>query len=153
MSHTYQNQCVFCSFQRVEIQLIPCGHFYHVKCIYPWPTRTCQNCNCNINEVKVIQPCYHKFVTLPPAIQSYRYHNLEELQSFGVLRRGRWSSEELAYGNLLRDLFCSNSLPLTNETRSDNRPSRICPLIRFEAFHPALALSATLFAAYCYQID
>jgi len=116
MSRGCEYQCAFCSFDRVELQLYPCSHFYHVKCVFPWPVTDCPFCRHIIQEIRIIPPNYQP-KNIPTLMKLYRFNNIDTIQLFGILRRGRWCDDELWYGSLLRDLFCCNALPLHKESR------------------------------------
>jgi hypothetical protein len=106
--------CSYCAASTAHLVLFPCGHPFHVRCLFPWPIRSCLKCNVPVEAIRLISPqCYLRSSTITQP-------NVEILQYFGLQRAGRWFPEELTYISLLRDGFCSGILPLSSDTRLPN---------------------------------
>lgn len=104
-------QCSYCSSLTAHIVLFPCGHPFHIRCLYPWPIRACLKCNITVEAIRLISPhCYLRTLNIS-------HSNVEISQYFGMQRSGRWCAEEISYISSLRDAFCSGILPLSSDSR------------------------------------
>lgn len=107
-------QCCYCSSLTAHLVLFPCGHPFHVRCLFPWPIRECIKCNITVEAIRLISPnCYLHTTNISQP-------NIEILQYFGLQRAGRWLPEEMIYVSALRDAFCSGTLPLSSDSRLPN---------------------------------
>jgi len=106
------NICNICNFWRTNIQLIPCNHIFHARCIYPWPINSCPICNHSIESISClkIMPCLK--INNPK-----RSLYINNIQIFGIQRKGKWITYETEYANLLRELFVSGTIPISNDTK------------------------------------
>mmetsp|Transcript_23103 Transcript_23103/g.33846 ORF Transcript_23103/g.33846 Transcript_23103/m.33846 type:complete len:468 (+) Transcript_23103:185-1588(+) len=123
MTSTEKEQtCNFCHGNKPHVVLHPCMHWFHSRCIFPWPISVCPLCDKSV-------------VSAEP-----KYTSLDG--DGDVLatncRSGRWISSEEDYARLLISNFHNGTLPLGENTKLNGflcdvlqcNPSRLASKIR-----------------------
>ena len=97
---TAVNVCPICSSKRANIRLLPCGHVFHDRCLFPWPCKSCPAVGCNKEIVNF------ECMKIEPFIYSgSKYECSNMMHVFGINRRGRWTEEEYEYALALIEAF------------------------------------------------
>lgn len=87
-------RCDGCKSCGAILELDGCGHRFHPRCIFTWPLSQCEICSVPVNAVKIFR----------------EYKNSRN----SMVRKGKWSTDEHKYANMMMKQFQLGALPLVD---------------------------------------
>ncbi|TMW58672.1 hypothetical protein Poli38472_010231 [Pythium oligandrum] len=87
-------RCDCCKSCGAILELEGCGHRFHPRCVYTYPMTQCEICSTPVTTVKI----FRVFQNLPNS----------------MVRKGKWSSDEHKYANMMMKQFQMGAVPLVD---------------------------------------
>lgn len=87
-------RCDGCKSCGAILELDGCGHRFHPRCIFMWPLTQCEICAVPVTTVKIFR----------------EYKNAQN----SMVRKGKWSTDEHKYANMMMKQFQLGALPLVD---------------------------------------
>ena len=96
--------CSVCKYNRCQIQLLPCQHRAHARCIYPWPIGHCPLCHERVQDVKCLEIQEYSYLSEKFSISSCS-------KVFGLNRDKHLAAAEVDYLDAVTTSFKSGMFP------------------------------------------
>ena len=100
--------CSVCKYNRCQIQLFPCRHLAHARCIYPWPIGNCPLCHVQVKDVKCLEIQEYSYLS-----ESCSISNCSKV--FGLQRDKQLVASEVDYLDAVSSSFKSGMFPFEEE--------------------------------------